>query len=98
MKTLEQRAAEFAEIITKPTTLEGEALELQKELIKQCYIVGAEESHQWYSFEDETPPKDTRVNTMDIHGDVISFIFKSGEIKLSAKMMGFVKWKPINLL
>ena len=97
MKTLEQRATEFANAITKISGLSGKELELQTELIKQCYLTGAEESHQWYSFDDEIPPKDTRINTMDVHGGIISFIFKSGDIKLSAKMMGFVKWKLINL-
>ena len=96
MKTIEQRADEFVAIVTK--RLKGFNLETQTELIKQCYLAGAEDSHKWYTFDEEVPEKETRVNTIDIHGDICSFVFRSGDIKLSARMLGFVKWKPINLL
>ena len=98
MKTIEERATEFAKTITKTSGLHGHELETQTELIKQCYLAGAEDSQKWYTFDEEVPEKETRVNTIDIHGDICSFAFRSGDIKLSARMLGFVKWKPINLL
>jgi hypothetical protein len=96
MKTPQENAALFAEKIMSNNAFGFENNELFKELITQCYMAGVEESNQWYSFDDEMPPKNTRINTIDTHGDICSFIFKSGDIKLSAKLLGFVKWKPIN--
>ena len=96
MKTIEERADEFVAIVTKG--LEGFNLETQTELIKQCYLAGAEDSHKWHTFEEEIPPKNIMINTMDKLGNIGSIVFKSGDIKLLSSRFLFAKWKPINIV
>ena len=57
---------------------------------------GFEFATRWYTFDEEIPVHNVRIETKDIHGDVITFKFTgSSNIKDSAKAMSFTHWRPI---
>ena len=52
--------------------------------------------NQWYTFDEEIPQHKVKVQTKDIHGEIITFRFTgSCNIKDSAKAMSFTHWRPI---
>jgi len=94
MKTIEKAAKEFE-------FQHGEQLfnDLGKSCPKLCiesFKEGAKFITKWYTFDEELPEHNVKVETKDIHGEIITFQFTgSCNIKDSAIAMSFTHWRPI---
>lgn len=95
---IETRADKFAEELVHTVELIPENIERTKQLLKLCYMTGAEETQRWYSFEDIVPEYKVTVNVRDIHNKEYSFIFtEKSHLDLIVDIFELEKWKPITV-